>query len=305
MFLIVSISPLMMKLSSAENRTLLFSLNHGLQTLAGAVGSIFAGQLPGLFGRLLGVEATSAVAYQGVLLTTILIGATALIPLSLMHEPGTTVSSDARQTHPRPGARGPGSSFRLTRMTAKLATPNFLIGFGAAILIPYMNVFFKDRFAISDSLLGILFSLSSLFIGIGSLLGPRLTMQLGGKIRTIALTQFSSVIFMLMLGFIPSLWIAGFAFLIRAALMNMSAPLYNAFCMEQTPEHEQGFVSSVLNIAWNAGWAVGPFLSGLVQEAYGFAPIFITTAGLYIVAISVMWIFFGKTEAGLQPVATD
>ena len=38
MFLIVSISPLMMKLSDANNRTLLFSLTYGLQTLAGAVG---------------------------------------------------------------------------------------------------------------------------------------------------------------------------------------------------------------------------------------------------------------------------
>ena len=304
MFLIVSISPLMMKLSTAENRTLLFSLSHGLQTLSGAVGSVFAGQLPGLFGILLGVGATSAVAYQGVLLTTILIGATALIPLSLMREPGSAVLPEARQTRPKPGEPGPSSSFRLTRMTVKLATPNFLIGFGAAILIPYMNVFFKDRFAISDSLLGIIFSLSSLFIGIGSLIGPRLTVQLGGKIRTIAFTQLSSVIFMLMLGFIPSLWVAGIAFLFRAALMNMSAPLYNAFCMEQTPEHEQGLVSSVLNIAWQAGWAVGPFLSGLVQQTYGFAPIFITTTVLYIVAISVMWIFFGKTEASPQPAAS-
>ena len=45
---------------------------------------------------------------------------------------------------------------------------------------------------------------------------------------------------MLMIGFVPSLWLAGFGFLMRAALMNMSAPLYSAFCMEQTPEHQQG-----------------------------------------------------------------
>ena len=302
MFIIVSISPLMMKLSTANNRTLLFSLSFGLQTFAGAFGSIFAGQLPGFFGRLFNVGETSAFAYQAVLMTTILIGTTALIPLWLMKEPQVLRTpnpdspSETMRTQPMPGARRSGSSLRLTRLTVKLATPNFLIGFGAAILIPYMNVFFKDRFAISDSLLGILFSLSSLFVGIGSLIGPRLTILLGGKIRTVAFTQFSSVLFMLILGFVPSLWIAGVAFLMRAALMNMSAPLYSAFCMEQTPEGEQGLVSSVLNIAWNAGWAVGPYLSGLVQEAYGFTPLFLTTTLLYITAISVMWVFFGKTE---------
>lgn len=299
MLLIVSVSPLMMKLSDVNNRTLLFSLNYGLQTLAGAVGSLFAGQLPALFGGLLRVESTSAVAYQAVLITTILVGTTALIPLWLMKEPPT------HQTQSGSGSRITGRQPGLTRMIVKLAIPNFLIGIGAAILIPYMNVFFKDRFEISDSLLGLLFSLSSLFIGVGSLIGPRLTARLGGKIRTVAFTQLASVLFMLMIGFVPVVWIAGVAFLIRAALMNMSAPLYSAFCMEQTPERQQGFVSSVMNIAWQVGWSVGPYISGLVQVRYGFTPLFIATTVLYLLAIGGMWIFFRDTENVRAPVMTE
>jgi predicted MFS family arabinose efflux permease len=102
--------------------------------------------------------------------------------------------------------------------------------------------------------------------------------------------------FMLMIGFVPSLWIAGFAFLMRAALMNMSTPLYSAFCMEQTPEHQQGLASSILNIAWQIGWSVGPYISGIVQEQYGFTPLFISTTLLYLVAIGVMWRFFRDVE---------
>lgn len=290
MFVIVSISPLLMKLSDTDNRTLLFSLNYGLQTIAGAVGSLFAGQLPALFGSLLDVGATSAVAYRAVLIVTVLLGTTALIPMWKLTEPET------HQTKPQPVSRGTGMMFGPTRSIVNLATPNFLIGVGAAILIPYMNVFFKDRFAISDSLLGLLFSLSSLFIGIGSLIGPRLSLRLGGKIRTVAFTQLSSVLFMLMIGFIPSLWIAGFAFLMRAALMNMAAPLYSAFCMEQTPEYQQGLASSVLNVAWQIGWSVGPFISGVVQQRYGFSPLFITTTILYLIAVGVMWKMFHSAE---------
>ncbi len=297
MFLIVSISPLMMKLSDASNRTLLFSLNYGLQTLAGAVGSLFAGQLPSAFSFVLHTQADSAAAYQAVLITSVLLGTTALIPLAKMHEPKTLPSEGTMQTPPRPGERQTSLRSGSTRLIVKLATPNFLIGIGAAILIPYMNVFFKDRFAISDSWLGILFSLSSLFIGVGSLIGPRLTTRLGGKIRTVAFTQFVSIIFLLMVGFWPSVWVAGIALLMRAALMNMSSPLYSAFCMEQTPEHQQGFVSSVLNIAWQVGWGVGPYISGLVQEQYGFTPLFIATSILYISAVALMWVFFQKSEA--------
>lgn len=290
MLIIVSTSPLMMKLSDANNRTMLFSLNYGLQTIAGAVGSLFAGQLPALFGDLFHVEATDAVAYRAVLIVTVLIGTTALIPLWKMKEPETHLAT------PEPKSIPTGIRSGLTRLTFKLATPNFLIGFGAAILIPYMNVFFKDKFAISDSLLGLLFSLSSLAIAIGALFGPALTTRLGGKIRTVAFTQLGSVIFMLMIGFVPSLWVAGFAVLVRSALMNMSSPLYSAFCMEQTPEHQQGTASSVLNIAWQVGWSVGPYISGIVQERYGFSPLFIATTILYIVAVAVMWRMFHNSE---------
>src|SRR3990172_4988372 len=290
MLLIVSQAPLMMKLSDGKNRTMLFSLNFGLQTLAGALGSLFAGQLPGVFGSLLNVGPTSGMAYQAVLIATVLLGTTALIPLSMMKEPVTVqVQPQAEESQTAPAVT-------LTRLAVRLATPNFLIGIGVAILIPYMNVFFKDRFAISDSFMGILFGLSSLFIGVGSIIGPRLTTILGGKIRTVALTQFASVVFLLVVGFTGSYWIAGIAFLFRGALMNMSAPLYSAFCMEQTAERHQGLMSSILNIAWQVGWAVGPYLSGLVQISYGFTPLFSATTILYALAIGLMWVFFRNTE---------
>ena len=290
MLFIVSQAPLMTKLSDSRNRTLLFSLNYGMTTLAGALGSLFAGQLPAVFGMILNIQATSASAYQAVLIASIALGTTSLIPLWLMDEPRTL------QAGPDAGSRetGPGSALR--RLTVKLALPNLLTGFGAAILIPYMNVFFKDRFNISDSLLGTLFGLSSLLIGIGTVIGLRLTMRLNGKIRTVVFTQFTSLVFLMIAGFTPSLWLASFGFLMRAALMNMAAPLYSAFCMEQTPERDQGMVNSVLNISWSLGWAVGPYLSGLVQVAYGFAPLFITTGVLYFTAIVMTWVLFHKVD---------
>ena len=300
MFMLVNFSPLMMKLSDENNRTLLFSLDFGLQTFAGAVGSLVAGQLPGLFGTLLHAGATSDVAYRWSLAFFVLLGTTGLIPLWMMREPKTPqapIQADAPRS-----ALGPG----LNRLILKLATPNFLTGLGAAILIPYMNVFFKDQFNISDSLLGILFSLSSLFIGIGSIVGPRLSQQLGGKVRTVVITHTAAVAFLLVVGFIPSLWVAGIAALIRSGLANMSAPLYSAFGMEQTPEHHHGFVSSVMNISWQIGWAVGPYISGVVQVRYGFAPLFIATSILYLISNAVTWWFFrnSETAAPVQSMTT-
>src|ERR1041385_7809078 len=135
MFIFVSSSPMMMRLSDVNNRTLLFSLNYGLQTIAGAVGSLFAGQLPALFGTLFHVDSVSAVAYQAVLITTILFGTTALIPLWLMREPKGSPSAETLQLKSEAGSRRINLRLGLTRQMMKLETPSFLIGIGAAILI--------------------------------------------------------------------------------------------------------------------------------------------------------------------------
>ncbi len=296
---LVSQAPLMMKLSDSKNRTMLFSLNYGLQTLSGAVGSVFAGQLPGFFGVLLGVKEHSAIAYQAVLIASILLGTTSLLPVWLMKEPRGQIAPAAPPAAGESARRRISSS--LVGLTARMTAPQIVIGFGAAILIPYMNVFFKDRFNISDSLLGFLFSFSSLLIGVGSLLAPRLTTRLGGKVRAIVVTQAASLAFLLLAGFAPFLWLSSIGYLLRTALMNMASPLYSAFCMEHTPEQHQGFVNSILNLSWNIGWAVGPFVSGVVQERYGFSPLFVTTAVLYASAIAFTWRFFKSTERSAAP----
>jgi len=237
-----------------------------------------------------------------VLIVSILLGMTALIPGWIMDEPPATQS-------PAPGKDAPHTPpsnrlmFGLTPMMLRMIIPQVLVGFGAAILIPYMNVFFKYRFNISDSLLGILFSLSSAMIGVGTVIGPRLSTRLGGKVRAMAVTQSTSLAFLLLMGFAPTLWLSAIGYLIRTALMNMASPLYTAFCMEHTPEKQQGFVNSVVNLSWNVGWAVGPFISGVVQQSYGFEPLFIATFVLYSIAIILQMRFFDRVDRRVPAVA--
>ena len=64
--------------------------------------------------------------------------------------------------------------------------------------------------------------------------------------------------------------------------------------MEQVPEQEQGTVNSLRTMAWQLGWTIGPFLSGIVQVRYGFAPLFVSTATLYTLATVLTWVFFHK-----------
>jgi MFS family permease len=292
----LSQAPFMMKVSDEQNRTLLFSLSFGLITLSGAFGSVLAGQLPARFASWLDVPPRSATAYQAVLLGSVALGLFTLVPLLMIKEPDVKRGTSA--------IRRPGSSvWQVLKkpLTLQLSLPNLLIGFGAAILIPYINVFFLERHAVSDQNLGILFSLSSLLVGVGSIIGPRIAGALGGKIRAVVFTQGLSLLFLLTMGFSPFYWLAAVGFLMRGVLMNMAVPLYSAFSMEQIHEREQGTVNSIKELAWQVGWATGPYISGLVQVSYGFKPLFITTAVLYGAAIVFTWILFSKREH-LRPV---
>jgi predicted MFS family arabinose efflux permease len=247
---------------------------------------------------MLGVQGRSAPAYQAVLLTGLFVGGGAFL-LFLVLIPELRSQVAVRDAVKAPAGKSQEPFWRaLSRpLTVMLSLPNLLSGLGAALLIPYVNVFFVQRFAMSDQALGFLFSFSELLTGFGSVLAPGLALSLGSKISAVVFTQSGSLIFLALMGFIPIMIVAAIGFLVRGTLMNMAVPLFDAFAMEQVPENEQATVNSVKNMTWNLGWAVGPYLSGVIQQSYGFNPIFILTGILYAASVVVTWILFHNRES--------
>ena len=285
---ILSQAPFMMKTSDDKTRDVLFSLSYGMFPLASTAGNFLAGYLPDLFKGWFGIT-SNALAYQGVLLFSVISSFLALVPIAFIHEPKAAKSD---------GKTGPVESrpriwkvlFR--PLTLKLAVPNLALGLGAAIIVPYFNVFFSERYQMGDAALGILFSAGSLLIGMACILGPRLVGNLGGKVQTVILSQAASLVFVLLIGFSPWPWLAVAGYLARGALMNMMSPLFDSFALEQVHETEHGTVNSIRNLTWNVGWTVGPYISGVVQQRWGFSPLFVGTAVMYAVSISLIWFFF-------------
>jgi MFS family permease len=296
---VLSQAPFMMKTSDDKTRDVLFSLSFGMFPLASTAGNFLAGYLPGLFKSWFSISST-AVAYQGVLLFSVLTSFLVLVPIAFIHEPRTVKTEEKTESTEHKSSVW---KALVRPLTLKLAIPNLAIGLGAATLVPYFNVFFAERYKMSDAALGILFSVGALLTGIACIIGPRLVGNLGGKVRTVVLGQGVSLVFLLMIGFSPWPWLAVLGFLVRGAMMNMVAPLFDAFALEQSHESEHGTVNSIRNLAWNVGWTVGPYLSGVVQQRWGFSPLFVSTAVLYGLGISLTWIFFRpKTEIEPLPV---
>ncbi len=289
LWMVVS-SPFMMENSEEEERDALFSAHFGLTTLVGFFGTLIAGFLPSLFGNWMGVGIESAAAYRATLGVTVVLSALSLIPIVAIRE-------RLRRQEVKAGSVLPWRNLSNPGMALRIFLPNLVISLGAAILIPYMNLFFKESFAISDRALGTVFAVSSVVTGVATLASPLLA-QRWGRIRSLVFTQLASIPFLLTIGFAPALGMAVMAFWIRAALMNMGGPLYEAFAMGQVKERERATISGLMGMSWNIGWTIGPWLSGYMQANpnIGFQPIFLITCSFYIVAAIMSKAFFQRLD---------
>jgi MFS family permease len=314
----VSSAPFMMENSSEQERTTLFSASFGFSTLAGFVGSLVGGQLPHLMSGAFALTPDSAQAYGAALLGSPALNILAMLPLIWMREsPRPAWNPSWVLPNPRLMALAVEGAWRRTRVApvlawrglryrqliVKLLLPNAIISFGAALLIPYMNVFFRERHHVPDGTLGLIFALSSVVTGVATLAAPLLANR-WGKVRSVALAQAASLPFLLTIGFAPWLPLAVGAFWLRGALMNLGGPLYNAFMMEQVAEGERATVNAFASVTWNLGWAVCPYLSGVIQEHWGFSPLFVTTSALYGLAAVLTYHFFAASEPKETEAAT-
>jgi MFS family permease len=289
----VTMSPFLMENSREAERTYLFSFSSGLQMVSASVGNWIGGYLPAWMAVSAGVSAVSNQAYGMALLITALGAGLALLPLTFLRtqhqiKSERTVFSPIQYAVQHPA--------NLT----KLVLPMLVTSIGAGLIMPFMNVFFRQVHHQPDSVIGTLFAWGSLSMGIGLLIAPPLADRMG-KIQFVVVTQALSIPFLAMLGFSPWFWLSTVAYYVRVALMNMSSPVYQTFVMERVDPNSRATVASLVSMAWNFGWAFSPSISGWLQVQYGFGPAFMGTIILYTISVFLYWVFFWRGKAQAMP----
>ena len=293
----VTMGPFLMENSTQKERTYLFSFASGLSTLSAFVGNWIGGYLPTWMGAFQNVSATSSTAYAWSLGLIGFGAATAVIPLIFMRIPKLEISERS--------AFAPLTYFfSHSGNLSRLVLPMLLTSIGAGLIIPFMNIFFRDVYHKPDATIGTMFAWASLAMGIGLLIAPPLAERYG-KIQLVVITQMVSIPFLAMLGFAPWFWMSAAAYYMRATLMNMSGPIYQTFVMEHVDNNARATVASLVSMAANFGWAFSPTISGWLQVKYGFAPAFVGTILLYSASIFFYWKFFWKGRSGRQKQAVN
>ncbi|MEI6509542.1 MAG: MFS transporter [bacterium] len=276
-------APFFMRNSSSSERAHLFAFNMAVGVLAGILGNLLGGYLPTLF-QSFGLPHLTAL--QVSLGTGAVLALTGLIPYGLIREkkeagPSITVRQLFRAQD--------------KRLIVKICIPYALVGMGAGLVIPFLNLYFRDVFGASPGQIGVYFAFLQGMMVLGFLSGPVLARRLG-MINTIVLSQLASIPFMLILALAPSLPLALAAFLIRGTLMNMSGPIQSLFNMEMVPAADREVTNSFSVLAWNGAWTISSWVGGSIIHTLSFSISFYITIGFYILSSLAYYFLFRRVE---------
>ncbi len=276
----VSSGPFFMRNSGEAERMHLFSLSGALSMGTGLIGSLLGG---GLKDGLVALGTGEILAYRVSLLVGAAFVLAAFIPFSRIES--TAMVGRVRDTRPR---RLDGIDVGLW---VKLVLPGFFVGLGAGLTIPYLNLYFKNVFGLSDTAIGAAVAAGQIATFAGMTAGPAIAKRLG-KPKAVFITQALSVPFILVLGWVRALPLAILAYLARQVLMNMSTPIQDNFSLELVPPERQGLMNAVKMLAWTGSWTIAARISGNLIYTGGFSTSFALTASLYALSTICYWIFF-------------
>lgn len=276
----VASAPFFMRNSTKKERPYLFSMQFALMLVAGIMGSLLAGFLPGIIERS---GTVPYLAYRYTLYIFACLVLIALLPYSMIKE--------------KPVGKVDKMKIHSWRLILKLFLPGLVVGIGAGLSIPFLNLYFKNVFQTGTSYIGILYSGQQLLMITGLLIAPVIAERIG-KIRTVVVSQLVSIPFLVVLGLTTNFILAIIAFLVRAALMNMAQPLFTNFAMEKVKHEEQAFTNALLVIAWTVGWGASASVGGFLIERFSYTIPFLSTSVLYLISTVIIFAFFRKEPKG-------
>jgi predicted MFS family arabinose efflux permease len=105
--------------------------------------------------------------------------------------------------------------------------------------------------------------------------------RLIGRRALIVGAALVAAVCVLAMGFVPSRDAVIAITVLRAGLFNMVLPVYRALVIDAAPRREHTITAFTLALAENIGATPAPRLSGGLQKAFGYGPVFVLSALLY------------------------
>src|SRR3989449_6427530 len=177
----------------------------------------------------------------------------------------------------------------------KFSSLNGLVGLGAGFFIPLVTTWLYLKYGVPDTWSGPLLALSNITIGLSAVVSAAMASR-SGPVRAIGLASGSCTLVRLRRAFVTSPVVAAGFYLVRAALMNMSAPIADSFLMGIIPPEQRGLASAVNSIIWRLPNSITTGFGGILMQAGNYdLPIFLATA-FYAALVSAFYAVFRNVK---------
>ncbi|HEX9269050.1 MAG TPA: MFS transporter [Candidatus Limnocylindria bacterium] len=272
------------------DRAAMFGRQTALSALAYFIATSIAGALAAPVSQLLGRPEASALVIRALIATGGTLAIASAVPILFVR--------------PSPVASGTLEAPVRRRLLARFAAIEACFGFGAGSFLPFLNLFFADRFGLSFAAIGVLLGVLAVAGSIGALVHARYAVPRLGTLRAVVTFELASLPFAIAAALAGSPALAVAALAVRAALMYGAAPTFTSFQLSSFTPAERAGASALLTITWNAANASGASLSGLIRATAGppgYTVNLVTLAGAYCVAALLTVALFRAHEPRGDP----
>lgn len=281
----ISVSPFYLRNSTPEQRVHLFTMNSSLIMMTQLLGYLIGGYLPEVVTMLVPSLTRMDVFRSSILLALGLVFASNIIFLKIKRVPIPKVKKNIFENL-REKDWG---------ILAKLITPKLCFAFGGGLIVPFMNLYMKEKFKLSTDMIGVAYALLQFFIFMGIFIAPAIIKKTT-QLRFILLTGLLSIPFMIAMGLTGNITLVLSCFFLRGMLMNMSGPITSMFEMEHVKEKECVFASAMILFFYHLVYTSSTRLGGYLIEHYSFGPTFYISGAFYALAIMLYYQFFRKED---------
>jgi len=201
-----------------------------------------------------------------------------------------------KETERKPSSLRAHFNKRTRRILFMYSFQNALIGFGAALVIPWLPVIFNRSLGASDMWVGMIITLSNAVIAVGWFVVPKFA-EFRGSVTLIAVCQIVSVVPLILLPYSPALIVVAVLYTVRSFLMLVPQPVLNAYVMNITVEEIRASFLSLSQLAWQGAFAGSYVIAGyLWANDYTKPEPFYYAGALYVAGSLIFFAYFRKIQ---------
>jgi predicted MFS family arabinose efflux permease len=158
---------------------------------------------------------------------------------------------------------------------------------GFAWVAVYSATFFREQFGLSLALVALLSLIGGVLFVLALIIGGQLVHRVGRKRQLVATLVVSSPALMLV-AFIPNLWIVLIISWVGGFIYGMSFPANTSLLLEQAPE-SRGTMMSMSTIFVTFGMGLGAALGGAALIVSGWIGLILTFAAMQLIAAAIFF----------------